>query len=65
MSQFWPDCRYFYPRLSSSGMILLHDYNNTQFRGCKEAVRQYEQTATPLLLVPLCDLHGTAVILKP
>ena len=57
--------QYFYPRLSSGGMILLHDYNNTQFRGCKEAVRQYEQTATPLLLVPLCDLHGTAVILKP
>lgn len=57
--------QYFYPRLSSGGMILLHDYNNTQFRGCKEAVRKYELAGTPLLLVPLCDLHGTAVILKP
>lgn len=33
---------YFYPKLSSGGMILLHDYNNAQFRGCKEAVHQYE-----------------------
>lgn len=56
---------YFYPKLSSGGMILLHDYNNTQFRGCKEAVRQYEKNNAPLLLVPLSDLHGTAVIIKP
>lgn len=57
--------RYFYPRLVRGGMILLHDYNNAQFHGCKEAVRQYEQTVASLLLVPLSDLHGTAVILKP
>ena len=57
--------RYFYPRLSKGGMILLHDYNNTQFRGCKEAVHQYEDEHGPLLLVPLSDLHGTAVIIKP
>ena len=56
--------QYFYPRLVRGGMILLHDYNNAQFRGCKEAVRQSEQTHCPLLLVPLSDLHGTAVILK-
>lgn len=55
---------YFYPRLSSGGMILLHDYNNTQFRGCREAVRQYEEENQALLLVPLSDLHGTAVIIK-
>ena len=46
-------------------MILLHDYNNTQFRGCKEAVHQYEAEHGSLLLVPLSDLHGTAVIVKP
>lgn len=56
---------YFYPKLSSGGMILLHDYNNTQFRGCKEAVHQYESEHGSLLLVPLSDLHGTAVIVKP
>ena len=56
---------YFYPKLSNGGMILLHDYNNTQFRGCKEAVHQYESEHGSLLLVPLSDLHGTAVIVKP
>ena len=57
--------RYFYPKLSSGGMILLHDYNNAQFRGCKEAVHQYETEHEAFLLVPLSDLHGTAVIIKP
>ncbi len=57
--------KYFYPRLSSGGMILLHDYNNTQFQGCREAVRRYEEEEHALLLVPLSDLHGTAVIIKP
>ncbi len=55
---------YFYPRLSSGGMIVLHDFNNTRFRGAKQAVLDYEAAHGPLLLVPLSDLHGTAVIVK-
>ncbi len=54
---------YFYPRLSPGGMILLHDYNNRRFRGASQAVEDYEKAHGPLPLVPLCDLHGTAVIL--
>ncbi len=57
--------RYFYPRLSPGGMILLHDYNNGRFRGVRQAADEYEAEAGPLSLVPLCDLHGTAVIVKP
>lgn len=56
---------YFYPRLSRGGMILLHDYNNARFPGAKKAVEDYEALHGPLLLVPLCDLHGSAVILHP
>lgn len=56
---------YFCPRLSTGGMILLHDYNNAQFRGCKEAVHHYEKHHGALSLVPLSDLHGTAVIINP
>ncbi|MGN0373765.1 MAG: TylF/MycF/NovP-related O-methyltransferase [Enterocloster sp.] len=56
---------YFYPRLSRGGMILLHDYNNQRFRGAKEAVEAYEAEFGILPLVPLCDLHGSAVIIKP
>lgn len=57
--------RYFFPRLSPGGMILLHDYNNDRFRGAHQAVDAYEAESGPLSLVPLCDLHGTAVIVKP
>lgn len=56
---------YFYPRLVPGGMILLHDYNNERFRGARQAVNAFEQQYSPLCLVPLCDLHGTAVIVKP
>lgn len=54
---------YFYPRLHPGGMILLHDYNNRRFRGASQAVADYEKKEGALPLVPLCDLHGTAVIL--
>ena len=53
---------YFVPRMSPGGMILLHDYNNKRFRGAKKAVEDYEAMHGPLHLVPLCDLHGSAVI---
>lgn len=57
--------QYFYPRLSKGGMILLHDYNNERFRGVKQAVDDYEKEYGDLFLIPLCDLHGSAVILHP
>ncbi len=56
---------YFYPRLNSGGAILLHDYNSGRFDGIKKAVLAYEKSYGALPLLPLCDLHGTAVILKP
>ncbi|MDO4328763.1 MAG: TylF/MycF/NovP-related O-methyltransferase [Lachnospiraceae bacterium] len=56
---------YFYPRLSPGGMILLHDYNNERFRGARQAVEDFESKSGSLSLVPLCDLHGSAVIVHP
>lgn len=56
--------RYFWPRLNKGGMILLHDYGNERFRGARQAVDEFEAENGPLPLVPLCDLHGTAVIIK-
>ena len=55
---------YFYPRLSHGGMIILHDYNNERFRGVKQAVDDYEKNHGALPLVTLCDLHGSAVIVR-
>lgn len=56
---------FFYPRMSSGGVILMHDYNSRRFDGVAKAVQDYEKTHSPLPLVPLSDLHGTALILKP
>lgn len=55
--------RYFYPRLAPGGRILIHDYTSCQFEGVKMAVDEYCR-AYGLFVVPLMDLHGTAVLVK-
>jgi len=60
---------FFYPRLNEGGVILIHDYHNTRFKGVRQAVKEYEQKliksgAAPLKLVPLGDLHGSCVVIK-
>lgn len=57
--------RYFYPRLAEGGMIMIHDYTSAQFPGIKKAVDEYAAECGGLTPVPLMDLHGTAVIVKP
>jgi len=54
--------RYFYPRLSKGGCILLHDYNSTQFPHVKKAVDDFSRESD-IKIIPLCDLHGSAVII--
>ncbi|MDO5538613.1 MAG: TylF/MycF/NovP-related O-methyltransferase [Eubacteriales bacterium] len=56
---------YFYPRLNPGGVIILHDYNNQRFQGVYRAVEEYEVLHGPLCLIPLADLHGSCMILKP
>ena len=53
----------FYPLLSPGGAIVIHDYNSVQFPGVKKAVQRY-CTEQGLFVVPLMDLHGTAVLIK-
>lgn len=53
----------FYPLLNPGGMILIHDYNSTQFPGVKKAVQRYCKEKG-LYVVPLMDLHGSAILLK-
>lgn len=55
--------RFFYPRLAPGGRILIHDYTSCQFEGVKMAVDEYCR-AEGLFVVPLMDLHGTAVLVK-
>jgi len=56
--------KFFYPRMSRGGYIILHDYNNSQFRGAGAAVSQFCRE-NGIYVVPICDLHGSAVIVKP
>jgi O-methyltransferase len=55
---------YFYPRMNRGGYIIIHDYNNSRFSGAKHAVRQFCEEQQ-VFVVPLSDLHGTAIIVKP
>lgn len=53
----------FYPLLNPGGMILIHDYNSMQFPGVKKAVQRFCEEQM-VYIVPLMDLHGSAVIIK-
>ena len=54
--------RYFLPRMSEGGYLLLHDYNNPGLPGVKRAVEHWEAEHGRLAAVPLCDVNGTLVI---
>lgn len=56
--------RYFWPRLSDGGYLMLHDYNSG-LSGVASAVKRYEaQLGRRLPAVPLCDIGGTLVLCK-
>lgn len=57
--------KWFYPRMVSGGVILLHDYQNARFGGVRAAVEAFEQEFGPLLLLPVGDLHGSAMVIRP
>lgn len=56
---------WFCPRMVNGGVILLHDYQNARFSGVQAAVKAYEQQHGPLLLLPVGDLHGSAMVICP
>ncbi|AHF16894.1 TylF/MycF/NovP-related O-methyltransferase [Niabella soli] len=55
--------QFFYPRLVSGGYIFVHDFNNEQYKGARQAVIQFcnEQQ---LSYTPLPDSGGTAILTK-
>lgn len=57
--------KFFYPRLSSGGVIFLHDYNSAFLGGVKNAVKKYEdELGRKLKKVPFADRAGTLVIIR-
>jgi len=54
---------HFYPRLVQNGVIMIHDYNNSNYPGCREAVQDFcKKSCIPYVPVP--DIGGTVVIRK-
>jgi O-methyltransferase len=55
--------KYFYPRLSQGGYIFIHDYNNDNYPGAKDAVLTFcRENNVPF--VPICDGWGSVIISK-
>lgn len=57
--------RFFYPRLSPGGFLLLHDWGSPRLGGVARALTRYEAAlGRALPAVPLCDIGGTLVITR-
>ena len=57
--------RYFWPRLSDGGYLLLHDWGNPGLPGAAKALEQFcEELGCRIPSVPLPDLGGTLVLCK-
>lgn len=55
--------KYFYPRLSEGGYIIVHDYECPNFRGARRAV---DEACAELRInfVPVSDQNGSVIIPK-
>ena len=54
---------FFYPKLVHGGVIMIHDFNNSQYGGAREAVREFcESNSIGYVCLP--DDCGSAVIVK-
>ncbi len=53
----------FWDRLSTGGVIMVHDVLSTQFTGAKKAVEEF-CTRYGVVPTPVCDLHGSVILRK-
>ena len=57
--------RYFWPRLSPGGYLMLHDWGNPGLPGPAKALERYEaEVGERLPAVPIPDLNGTLVLCR-
>lgn len=55
--------KFFYPLLSKGGYIFVHDFNNEEYKGAREAVLRF-CTENNIGYTPIADIGGTAIITK-
>lgn len=56
--------KFFYPRLLPGGYIIVDDYNNSLYKGAKEAIRRF-CTEEKISFIPIPDIGGGVIISKP
>ena len=57
--------KYFYPRLSTGGYIMIHDYNDIGYsQSIHKAIDEFEAKFGHVVKVPISDNHGTIIISK-
>lgn len=55
--------RYFYPRLSPGGYLMLHDWGSPKLPGVAQALRDYEaEIEKRIPAIPLCDVGGSLIL---
>jgi O-methyltransferase len=54
---------FFYPRLNKGGYIFIHDFNNDEYKGVKQAVKEFCSRYS-LAYTPMSDAWGTVIIAK-
>jgi O-methyltransferase len=54
--------KFFYPRLSPGGVMLVHDYNNSRYPVVKKAVHEFFESGVGF--VPIPDKNGSILITK-
>ena len=55
---------YFWPNMVEGGAIFVHDYNNIDFAGIKQAVSEAEKEFGKIYKVPISDQGGTLILIK-
>ena len=55
----------FYPRMEKGGVILIAGYEDGRTLSVRKAVADLEAQYGAFLMLPLCDLSGTVMIVKP
>ena len=57
--------RWFYPRRSAGGYLLLHDYLSPRLPGVRRALERFRaEWEGPVPGVPVCDINGSLVLPK-
>lgn len=57
--------RYFWPRLSPGGYLMLHDWGSPKLPGVAQALADFEtEIGQRIPAVPLCDVGGSLILIK-